>query len=459
MQLDQTKKKKLIKEIQNKYLPRQDDLKNIFLMNREIFGDNFYTKLENKYNDFETRMIYLVDELIDTEKLDKFLEIVRKIYPLFAQKLKSPSLQLTEILDSKFDNYKEIFLKAYFASKYKITKEVTNFTNAEKLISDLIDGKDSYIKFVVYLLLEEDLDIELKEKLNEWRKENITDNVYTILSEEIEKSQKEKFNPCLLIVITKKTNKYVLRCGLITNIKKYNRDFITNNDFKQLKIDKPDTDEKLTGVEEIVRNLIQECINITDNTPQEIHIFLPYELMNHPVYCWKFYQDEDKTIGGEYSVIVRCSEGLQGKDPRILAWQNKGKLLNSQLQELAENVFILGDIEEEKQLEKKLNKEKAIAVKITKVFNKKQPGELLWKSAVPVALWFRQQLENINNQVQLDCLLENCCLKELPEKVKEQRFDAMYEDCSEKHFGSHLCLLWDDPNFLPPEQFLKEINL
>jgi len=83
--IDPTNKNDLIREIQDKYLPRQDDLKNIFLMNREIFGDNFYTRLEIKYNDFDTRIIYLVDELIDTGKLNKFLEIVRKIYPLFAK--------------------------------------------------------------------------------------------------------------------------------------------------------------------------------------------------------------------------------------------------------------------------------------------------------------------------------------------------------------------------------------
>jgi hypothetical protein len=56
-------------------------------MNKTIFGNNFYIQLENQHNNFETRIIYLVDELIDTGKLNKFLEIVRNKYPSFANKI------------------------------------------------------------------------------------------------------------------------------------------------------------------------------------------------------------------------------------------------------------------------------------------------------------------------------------------------------------------------------------
>ena len=87
IRLNESDKKYLITEIQNKYLPKQDDFKNIFLINKTIFGNNFYIQLENEYNNFETRIIYLVDELIDTEKLNKFLEIIRDKYPSFANKI------------------------------------------------------------------------------------------------------------------------------------------------------------------------------------------------------------------------------------------------------------------------------------------------------------------------------------------------------------------------------------
>jgi methyl coenzyme M reductase subunit D len=87
--LDEKNKNYLIEEICNKYLPNsmQSDLAKIFLNNKTIFGNNFYTKLENRYNDFEERIIYLVDELIDTDKLNDFLRIVRTKYPRFAEKI------------------------------------------------------------------------------------------------------------------------------------------------------------------------------------------------------------------------------------------------------------------------------------------------------------------------------------------------------------------------------------
>ncbi|MBD1213836.1 MAG: trypsin-like peptidase domain-containing protein [Dolichospermum circinale Clear-D4] len=87
LNLNESDKNYLIKAIVDKYLPKQDDLKNIFLMNKTIFGNNFYIQLENQHNNFETRIIYLVDELIDTGKLNKFLEIVRNKYPSFANKI------------------------------------------------------------------------------------------------------------------------------------------------------------------------------------------------------------------------------------------------------------------------------------------------------------------------------------------------------------------------------------
>ncbi|MCW9682926.1 serine protease [Dolichospermum planctonicum UHCC 0167] len=87
LNLNEFDKNYLITEIVNKYLPKQDNFKNIFLMNKTIFGNNFYIQLENQHNNFETRIIYLVDELIDTGKLNKFLEIIRHQYPLFANKI------------------------------------------------------------------------------------------------------------------------------------------------------------------------------------------------------------------------------------------------------------------------------------------------------------------------------------------------------------------------------------
>ena len=87
LNLNESDKNYLITEIENKYLPKKDELKNIFLMNETIFGNNFYIQLEDKYDNFRTRTIYLVNELIETGKLNNFLKIVREKYSLFADKI------------------------------------------------------------------------------------------------------------------------------------------------------------------------------------------------------------------------------------------------------------------------------------------------------------------------------------------------------------------------------------
>ncbi len=213
------------------------------------------------------------------------------------------------------------------------------------------------------------------------------------------------------------------------------------------------TNQTLDNLPQLVRELICESsVNI-----KQIHIFLPLELMNHAVDCWTTYEDEEETIGEIYEVFIRCSEGLRGKNPRLIAWREKGKLFKDKLDESATEIFILGESKEIKTLEKQLKQKSAIAVKIIPVFENKLPGEILWKAAVPFALWIRKELPGIDNIAILDELINDGCLEELPARVKLKRLDAM--DNPENHVGRHLCLLWDDPDLLPPEQLLTTINL
>ena len=68
---------------------------------------------------------------------------------------------------------------------------------------------------------------------------------------------------------------------------------------------------------------------------------------------------------------------------------------------------------------------------------------------MPLAIWGRQNLVQVTNEAELDRVLNDCCLDELPHTVKEERRAArrMAED---SHVGHHLSLLWDDPYLVPP---------
>jgi hypothetical protein len=467
LNLNESDKNYLIKEILNKYLPKQDDLKNIFLMNKTIFGNNFYIQLENQHNNFETRIIYLVDELIDTGKLNNFLKIVREKYSLFANKINIPQLELIQILNDGFEANREIFLKAYQLSMFKrkiVPRESP--TTATELISQLTRPNEeqqthSYIeKFVGYLLeVELNLSPSLKTSLTEWVNKNIKNYKLLELLIQEEQNRRAEYNPCLIVAIKSQLheyNEYIVNAWLIKNIDQYQN---YGSGCQQLNIDNPHTDNNLTGVEGMVRKLIQQCITITNKEPQEIHIFLPLKLMNHPVDCWKMYEDERETIGEKYQIFIRCSEGLIGKNPRVIAWQKKGKLISENLSQTANSIFIMAVDTKVETLEKNLKMANARAAKIIPVFQNNLPGEILWKAAVPLALWVRQELSGIDNRTVLDELINDFDLRELPEQVRLKRLDAMDQDSQENHVGRHLCLLWDDPNLLPPNQNLTDTKL
>lgn len=304
----------------------------------------------------------------------------------------------------------------------------------------------------------------LKEDLKAWIQENIVkcENLMNQLKKE-NQEREQKCNPSLMVAISSFRDSYVVEAWLIKNIDQYNRE--ANSDCEPLTINNQvqfSTDANLNNIPEIIKKFIQESFKKCQRYLNQIHIFLPYSLMNHAVDCWHNWQEDEyddssTTIGEDYKVIIRCSERLRGKSPPVFKWREKGQLLKDSLEKPANRVFMLGDSKEEVTLEKKLKQREALAVKIITVFQQQQPGKLLWKSAVPLALWIRQQLPDIDKE--LDQILSSCCLQQLPEQVRNKRLDAMDQQPPENHLGRHICLLWDDPNLLPPEQLLTENKL
>ncbi len=190
---------------------------------------------------------------------------------------------------------------------------------------------------------------------------------------------------------------------------------------------------------------------------EEIHIFLPYKLMNHPVERWK--TSTGGNIGRYFKVLLRCSERLKGKNQAIINWQRKQYSLKSKLLQSTQESFILADSDNESSLNIKIlmSKEEVIAVKITKFLSESEKvGKVLFETAVPIALWIREDLSEI--ETELNNLLEGT-LQELPEKVKHKRIEAGDFEQPSRLIGHHLCLLWDDPNLLPPQQLLTDHKL
>lgn len=468
------------------YYEDEESLRNFFDFYGEKFNCdyNFCANLSGKTP--LQKITSLIKELVKRDLLITFFEVVQEEYSHFSLvKKKYSEYELIEILNRNFQTDEKILLKTYHdlcCLENKKTIYEIKIDNAEQLVNALClpQKEETYSdihKFVGLLGNQLELTIELKQNLTAWANNYI--NEYEILIEELnlklqqKKQEIQEANSSLLVAISSSgATSYVVKAWFIKNIEQYRLSTLGNynqqdySDCRSLKIQNKDEitlDASLTKLPEIIRELIQkEC----QKNPSQIHIFLPYKLMNYPVENFTTYEDEDETIGEIYQVFIRCSERLEEKmskypKPRVREWCKYGELLKNNLQVSSHTIFLLGDSDNPKTLEKKIKQEKPIAVEITTVFKDKQPGELIWKSCVPLALWIRKELKSsddelIDNQSELDQLLLNSCLQELPEKVKKKRLDAMDYEPPENHLGRNLCLLWDDPNLLPPTPLLTD---
>ncbi|MEM8940453.1 MAG: hypothetical protein AAGC64_14030, partial [Bacteroidota bacterium] len=188
------------------------------------------------------------------------------------------------------------------------------------------------------------------------------------------------------------------------------------------------------------------------------HIFLPYKLMNYDVDSWKTRENENEIIGEMYEVFIRSSERLNPKEPRTKIWQRKGTIF-SELNKSAPYIFKLCD-GDENDLEIDCAEDDVTAVKITTVFQQEQPGFVLWKSGIAIALWIRQECPNFENKLVLNKIVqESQIIGNIPKIVKKIRKKSIRCKPRENHIGYHLCLLWDDPNLIPPTQKLTHKNI
>lgn len=182
MKLEISKKQYLIQQIEEYYGNNEQNLINIFALNEETFGRNFYGDIVG--STFNTRISYLVTELIKGSgaKLESFIEKINGQYPEFANKFNFAQESLIHILDEMFQYDREICFNAsqLFMSKQKI-REIEKPKNVTQLINELMqltEEQQTYTyteQFVGYLLVEKELKLSLqsKEELKKWAEKYI----------------------------------------------------------------------------------------------------------------------------------------------------------------------------------------------------------------------------------------------------------------------------------------------
>ncbi|AFY55457.1 hypothetical protein Riv7116_2976 [Rivularia sp. PCC 7116] len=225
-----------------------------------------------------------------------------------------------------------------------------------------------------------------------------------------------------------------------------------------------ENNKKIKFEEKEIADLLKFCFEQIYQQPTfsrhqtSIEFILPNELLNQPVDSWTIAADEDEhdipsPIGNEYKVIVRSYKRLKkylNKNDWEQKWQTFVNCACSEC--FVSDDDCDSDEELDKQLYYILLRENITALKLIKSPSPEVFPKILAainQSAIPVALWIREELQHLNIREEIDELLK-CSIMKLPERVKEKRWQASVA-VDKTHIGNHISLLWENPYLIPPQ--------
>ena len=143
----------------------------------------------------------------------------------------------------------------------------------------------------------------------------------------------------------------------------------------------------------------------------------------------------------QYIVTFRLAERLKDTAQDLGgAWQRKWENLNSNQGNVVD-FYHTDDYE--------LGLNKTVGIKLNKLSELTKFFDLIVLNSLPLAIWSRRDLQTISCQNEINRILRNVegNFNQLPKEVTDERKKAK----GEEHIGKHICLLWDNPERMPPE--------
>ncbi len=204
-------------------------------------------------------------------------------------------------------------------------------------------------------------------------------------------------------------------------------------------------------LEKALRYLRGKRYNLT------IEFFLPSDLMCLEVDRWKISDpiDEDICLGIMYPIRLRSWERLNLKylDRYLSQWYDCWDRLNSIIEEIVtkDSVEELKKIDNfnREDLRNKLNQKNGLKVTVAHPKSKRKDlFRAILQAAIPIAIWIRNDISQIDSVKEIDKVLTFKPLRYLCESIKKIRADADAQ--TEDHLGLHLALLWENPYRLTP---------
>lgn len=197
-----------------------------------------------------------------------------------------------------------------------------------------------------------------------------------------------------------------------------------------------------------------------------IEIFLPLDYLCTGVDSWKlndpFFEDESYVIGTKYRVIVRSHERLEPKylASRLNQWYTNWERLKSCWNAIPSEADFeyLSDLENCNWKRVVYNLTQKLGLQLTCGLvetHKKELFTCILKAAAPVALWTRCNCDHWDQVTEMKQLLQAGPLLLLAEMIRKRRETADLTDSPQEDLGTHLALLWEDPNRLTPDALVQ----
>lgn len=408
--------------------------------------------------------------------LDKIKEINPQVFNEFQSRIRRSDTNSSNVVNQEYqainelkeDLQKKFFdkLKSIYLS-YCPKKASQNVTNIDNILDELnrFVPNQKYrplIPFVVIIKQEiPDLEIKLQNWLDLYgrlfgygefqrapQKFRNKSSIY---------NQNGNSSPSYLLIYLKKINSSFIQVQSWFCSDKSCRN-LQEKDVIQVESTESEFHKKYYQLSEKITKLIQES-NIRmakiGSVDLSIELFLGIDLLTESDFHVEWLKIKKGRLTTamcqQYTVNFRLAERLS-YDSQDLQGSLERKWAN-----LNSNDRIVVDYSQNIDYQLELNE--TVGIKLDRASNQAEFFEKIYLKALPIALWSRRDLQTISCQNEINRILNSEAVQsnfyQLPKEVKNERNKAV----GKEHIGHHICLLWDDPNRMPPNPRNSEYAL
>ncbi|MGL5065895.1 MAG: hypothetical protein ACRC62_38495 [Microcoleus sp.] len=419
-------------------------------------------------------------DVLTAKSLISLLNILKQINDFqVIEKLVTRILPQSEIhCPEKFKDFKQQNLSQWFKSLTLLKLLLEDFPKCEE--------RSSISLFIEYLLGEEQLDRSIEQELKEWLQEaspnfNYQPNKSEKLSSPASsQSTARELQAYLMIVVNPEKKNQVraiasLLCISPTGTRKEIPVHLNPASNERGVLCTP---KKLPNIiEQFIQNSISNVLQTPENLlgcvcyDLTIELFLPIAYLCEPVDLWNIKDEFDLPVrlGCKHRLVVRSYDravkpGLKNEFSRswhsakeFLENQPDARLLQNKIQHL-DRIECNRLVWLQEELKQKIGL-KVICALPESESEKKNFLQAMLMSGIPIAFWTRcRELHpcevdaGIKEFLTAQLLLNSC---DLLEKVRTKRVSAFCCGTPEKHWGSHLSILWDNWERMPTLEPLK----